>query len=169
MGPWTSAERNDPALRTFEASPLEALIGHYEFEDGTLGGGAFHSSSEPGFSGSGYAAFPETTGVGVWARAEDIYVPTTGTYLARIHYSSHVDRSVRLVTAIAGQNHAVVNNVFFPATGGNNSWSTLEVEIAFPGSNSADPTDANRNNAQLKIVATPDTGPNLDWVHVTAP
>lgn len=169
IGPWTSAERTDPTLRTFDAAPLEALIGHYEFEDGALGGGASHASTHPGFSGTGYAAFPEATGIGVWARAEDIYIPTTGTYLARIHYSSHVDRSVRLVTAIAGQNHAVLNNVFFPATGGNNSWSTLEVEIAFPGSNSADPNDANRDNAQLKIVATPDTGPNLDWVHVTAP
>ena len=169
MGPWTDTEKNDPSTRYFDASPLEALVGHYEFEDGSFGGGTMAATTQPGFSGSGYTVFPETTGVGVWARAEDLYVPATGTYRLRINYSSISDRTVRLVTAIDGSNHAVLNDVLFPSTGSDDSWAILEVEIDFPGSSSADPTDSGRQNAQFKVVATPETGPNLDWVQITAP
>ena len=83
----------------------------------------------------------------------------TGTYRVRIHYASAVDRTVRLVTAAQ-----VLNNVLFPATGSADSWSTLEVDILFNGS-----TSAGIDNESLKIVATPDSGPALDWVHISAP
>ncbi|NDV63208.1 cellulase family glycosylhydrolase [Puniceicoccales bacterium CK1056] len=159
MGPWTSSEQNNPSLRTFDAAPLEALVGRYEFEDGSTGGGVVSSDLLPGFTGSGYAAYPETTGLGTWARVDGIYIPTTGSYVVNIHYASAIERTVRLVSSAQ-----TLTNVVFPSTGSNDSWATLQVEINFSGSTSAD-----IGNESLKVVADPDVGPNLDWLHVTAP
>jgi hypothetical protein len=70
-----------------------------------------------------------------------------------------VDRTVRLVTSAQ-----TLTNVLFPSTGSDDSWATLEVEIDFAGS-----TSATVGNDSLKVVADPDIGPNLDWLHITAP
>jgi endoglucanase len=159
MGPWTSTEKDDPTKRRFDPAPLEALVGFYEFEDGSRGGGVASSSDEPGYSGSGYAAFPQATGVAVWARADSLYIPKTDTYVAKIHYASAVDRTVRVVTG--GQ---TLTGVVFPSTGGDDSWATLEVVVQFNASSGHD-----SGTESLKIVADPDPGPHLDWVHITRP
>ena len=159
MGPWTTNERNNPSLRTFDAAPLEALIGLYEFESGATGGGVSASADFPGYSGTGYATYPAATGVAVWARADGIYVPATGTYRVEIHYACDTDRTVRLVTGAQ-----VLNDVTFPSTGGFDSWATLAVEINFNAS-----TAAGVDEESLKVVALPDQGPSLDWIHLTAP
>lgn len=159
MGPWTSTQRDDPTTRSFDAAPLEGLVGLYQFEDGTLGGGSIVSDSEPGYSGSGYIAFPQTTGLGVWARADSVFIPKSGAYLAEIHYACAEDRTVRIVT-----NTEVMTNVVFPATGGSDSWSTLRIELLFTASSGHD-TDTE----SIKIVSDPDVAPNLDWVNITLP
>lgn len=159
MGPWNDDEKNDPSLRVFDPEPLEALIGRYEFEDGSRGGAVSWVDTFPGFTGTGYASFPQDTGFGTWARADSIYIPKSDTYVVNIHYSSAVDRTVRLVTGAEA-----LTDVLFPATGGPDSWDTLRVKIAFNASTSAD-----LDNESLKVVALPDPGPNLDWVHITAP
>ena len=49
MGPWIFSEQiQNPEQRSFDA-PLEALVGHYEFEDGTTGGGVSIANDQPGF------------------------------------------------------------------------------------------------------------------------
>jgi endoglucanase len=159
MGPWTSTEKDDPTTRRFDPAPLEALVGFYEFEDGSKGGGVIVSTDEPGYSGGGYAAFPQATGVAVWARADSIYIPKTDTYVAKIHYASAVDRTVRLVTGAQTLTH-----VLFPGTGRDDSWATLEVEVQFNASSGHD-----SDTESLKIVADPDPGPQVDWVHITCP
>jgi endoglucanase len=159
MGPWTSAEQNNPDQRYFDADPAEALVGRYEFEDGTSGGGVTSESDYAGFTGTGYAAFPTNTGVAVWARAEDLYIPADTNYLVQIHYASDTARELRLVSRNDTTTVQTINNVLFPATGGLNSWQTLEIEVAF--------TAGELGN--LKVVATPDPGVNLDWLRITLP
>jgi len=36
IGPWTSTEQNQPSTRSFDADPVEALIGRYEVENGQV-------------------------------------------------------------------------------------------------------------------------------------
>ena len=161
MGPWIySEQRVKPEQRSFDAEPLEALVGHYEFEEGTTGGGVSIANDEPGYKGTGYAAFPASTGTAVWARAESIYIPKNDTYAVKIHYASASDRLMRLVS----RNDTLgtvqtIDSQLFPATGGNDSWSTLTVNVLFEAGEEAD----------LKFVATPDTGVNLDWIRICLP
>lgn len=159
MGPWTTTQRDDPTTRSFDAAPLEGLVGLYQFEGGTMGGGSAVSNSEPGYSGSGYITFPQTTGLGVWARVDSVFIPKSGSYMAEIHYACAEDRTVRVVT-----NTEVMTNVVFPATGSSGSWSTLRLELLFNASSGHD-TDTE----SIKIVSDPDVAPNLDWVNITLP
>ncbi len=159
MGPWTTVEQNHPEQRTFDADPVEALIGRYEAENGSRGGDVSPSAEYAGFTGTGYAAFPTGSGVGTWARVENIYIPASTNYTVKIHYASEVDRSLRLVSRNDTATVQTLNNLLFPATGGLNSWRTLEVSIAFEAGESGN----------LKVVATPDPGVNLDWIHVALP
>ena len=161
MGPWIYSQQIiNPEQRSFDAEPLEALVGHYEFENGTTGGGVSVANTEPGFKGTGYLAYPTSTGASVWARAESIYIPKNDTYAVKIHYASASDRLLRLVS----RNDALgtvqtLDSQLFPATGGNDSWSTLTVNVLFEAGDEAD----------LKIVATPDVGVNLDWIRICLP
>lgn len=157
MGPWTNAEIYNPAQRRFDADPVEALIGRYEFEDGSRGGGVGHDSANAGFTGTGYAAFPTNTGVAVWARVDGIYIPKDDTYTVQIHYATEASRSLRLVSRNdSAMTVRTLNNVLFPATGGSSSWRTLALQVDFEAGESAD----------LKIVATPDEGVQLDWLRI---
>ena len=157
MGPWTSTEINNPDQRRFDADPLEALIGRYEFEAGSRGGGVEYHDANAGFTGTGYAAFPATTGVAVWARVDGIYIPKDSTYSVRIHYAADTPRALRLVSRNdSAATVQTLNDVLFPATGGLNSWQTLTVPVDFEAGELAD----------LKIVATPDEGVQLDWLRI---
>jgi endoglucanase len=161
MGPWVYSEQIvNPEQRSFDAEPLEALVGHYEFENGTTGGGVSIANDEPGYKGTGYASFPASTGTAVWARAESIYIPKDDTYAVKIHYASASDRLMRLVS----RNDTLgtvqtIDSQLFPATGGNDSWSTLTVNVLFEAGEEAD----------LKLVATPNEGVNLDWIRICLP
>ena len=160
MGPWIFSEQiQNPEQRSFDAGPLEALVGHYEFEDGTRGGGVSIANDQPGYKGTGYAAFPAGTGTAVWARAESIYIPKNDTYAVKIHYASDSDRLMRLVSRNDTATVQTIDSQLFPATGGNDSWSTLTVNVLFEAGEEAD----------LKIVATPDEGVNLDWIRICLP
>jgi hypothetical protein len=152
MGPWTTTEKNNPELRYFDADPVEALIGRYEFEAGSKGGGVATAATAAGFTGTGYAAFPAATGPGVWARVDGIYIPDTGTYVVQIHYASAVARTLRLVS-----NAEEITAQVFPATGSSNSWKTLEIPVSF----------AAGELAELTVVAAADEGVELDWLKIT--
>ena len=157
MGPWTNTEKNDPSTRYFDADPAEALIGRYEFEDGSRSTGVFYDDTAAGFTGTGYAAFPSSTGAAYWARVDNIYIPKTDTYAVQIHYASAADRDLRLVSRNdSGTTIQTISDLSFPATGGSNSWQTLEVQVDFEVGELAD----------LKIVALPDQGVQLDWLKV---
>lgn len=158
MGPWTSTEQNNPSTRTFDADPVEALIGRYEFEDGSVGGGVAAASAYAGYTGTGYRAFPTNTGVAVWARVDGIYIPANDTYTVQIHYAADTTNDLRLVSRNdSGATVHTVNDQTFPATGGLNSWKTIEIPVNFEAGDAAD----------LKIVAIPDEGVNLDWLKIT--
>jgi len=158
MGPWSSTERNNPATRHFDPDPVEALIGRYEFEEGSKGGGVFFDDTYAGFAGTGYAVFPTNTGAAVWARIEDIYIPANDTYKLLIHYASEITRTNRIVSHNGeGNTVGIIKNQIFPATGGFNNWGTMELFIDFEAGPSND----------LKIVARNDQGVHLDWLRVT--
>ncbi len=157
MGPWTHTELYNPTRRRFDADPVEALIGRYEFEEGSRGGGVSYVSVHAGFTGAGYASFPTDTGVAVWARVDGIYVPRDDTYTVQIHYATEMPRSLRLVSRNdLAATVQTLDNVLFPATGGSNSWRTLAVPLDFEAGEFAD----------LKVVATPGEGVQLDWLRI---
>ncbi|MEC7608718.1 MAG: hypothetical protein VX964_00960, partial [Verrucomicrobiota bacterium] len=150
----------------FDEGPLEALVGHYEFENGSLFNGLDVNTQYPGFKGNGYVKFPETTGNGVFIRSVDLYIPVSATYAVKIHYSSDTTRTLRVLSgnfidgSFAPTNAAgsAVNHVF-PATGGQDSWRTQTVNLYFE----AGPAP------QLKIVAYTEPGVNLDWLELSLP
>ena len=90
----------NPSNRAFDPDPLEALVGHYEFENGSLVGGLSVSQEYPGFKGSGYVEFPETVGNGIFIRSEDLYIPVSATYAVKIHYSSDTNHTLRVVSVV---------------------------------------------------------------------
>ena len=163
MGAWTQGSSGtipNPSLRAFDPDPVEALVGHYEFEDGSHGGGVSEQSVLPGYKDRGYKAFPESTGAGVWAQAQDIYVPATDTYEVKIHYSSAEARNLRVVSRNdLGTAVETIESQLFPATISADSWSTLSVNLNLEAGDAA----------SIRIVATPDSGVNLDWVEITLP
>jgi endoglucanase len=159
MGPWVE-EKTNPSLRSFDPDPVEALVGHYEFEEGTQGGGVRTATTVPGFKGSGYKTYPEATGNNVWARVDSIYIPKDDTYAVHIHYASATERTLRLVA----RNDALVTThtiteQLFPATGGADTWATQIVNVIFEAGDAAD----------LKIVADAVPGVDLDWLRITLP
>ena len=163
MGAWTTGSSGtilNPSLRAFDPDPVEALVGHYEFEDGSHGGGVSEQSVLPGYKDRGYKAFPENTGAGVWAQAQEIYVPATDTYEVKIHYSSAETRNLRVVSRNDfGTVVETIESQLFPATISADSWSTLSVNLALEAGDAA----------SIRIVATPDSGVNLDWIEITLP
>lgn len=159
MGPW-DAEKTNPSLRSFDPDPVEALVGHYEFEDGTQGGGVRSATAMPGFKGNGYKTFPEETGNNVWARVDSIYIPKNDTYAVHIHYASATARTLRIVARNdASVTTDTIADVVFPATGSNDTWDTKIINVIFEAGDAAD----------LKIVANNSPGVNLDWIHITLP
>ena len=165
MGEWTYGPNGtvqNPSNRAFDPDPLEALVGHYEFENGSLVGGLSVSQEYPGFKGSGYVEFPETVGNGIFIRSEDLYIPVSATYAVKIHYSSDTNHTLRVVSGnFIDGNFASANAVdhLFLATGGHDSWRTQTVNLYFE----AGPAP------QLKIVANTEPGVNLDWLELSLP
>ena len=169
MGEWTYGSNGtvqNPSNRAFDPDPLEALVGHYEFENGSLVGGLSVSQEYPGFKGSGYVEFPETVGNGIFIRSEDLYIPVSATYAVKIHYSSDTNHTLRVVSGnFIDGNFAPANAVgsavdhLFLATGGHDSWRTQTVNLHFE----AGPAP------QLKIVANTEPGVNLDWLEISLP
>ncbi|MEC9228642.1 MAG: cellulase family glycosylhydrolase [Verrucomicrobiota bacterium] len=169
MGEWTYGSNGtiqNPSNRAFDPDPLEALVGHYEFENGSLVGGLSVSQEYPGFKGSGYVEFPETVGNGIFIRSEDLYIPVSATYAVKIHYSSDTNRTLRVVSGnFIDGSFAPANVVgsavdhLFQATGGHDSWRTQTVNLYFE----AGPAP------QLKIVANTEPGVNLDWLELSLP
>jgi hypothetical protein len=152
LGPWNTLQINNPSTRFFKPDPVEALIGRYEAETGSVAGGVATSSAAAGYTGTGYQAFPTGSGSGIWARIDGIYIPQTNAYTVKFHYASETTKNLQLVTSAQTR-----NNITFPATGGSNSWKTLEVPISFDAGESAD----------LTVVALLDEGVNLDWIQIT--
>ena len=169
MGEWTYGSNGtvqNPSNRAFDPDPLEALVGHYEFENGSLVGGLSVSQEYPGFKGSGYVEFPETVGNGIFIRSEDLYIPVSATYAVKIHYSSDTNHTLRVVSGnFIDGNFAPANAVgsavdhLFLATGGHDSWRTQTVNLHFE----AGPAP------QLKIVANTEPWVNLDWLELSLP
>ena len=165
MGEWTYGPNGtvqNPSNRAFDPDPLEALVGHYEFENGSLVGGLSVSQEYPGFKGSGYVEFPETVGNGIFIRSEDLYIPVSATYAVKIHYSSDTNHTLRVVSGnFIDGSFAPANAVdhLFLATGGHDSWRTQTVNLYFE----AGPAP------QLKIVAYTEPGVNLDWLELSLP
>ena len=169
MGEWTYGPNgtvNNPSTRNFDPDPVEALVGHYEFENGSLVGGLTVSQQYPGFKGSGYVEFPETTGNGTFIRTEDLYIPASGTYAVRIHYSSDTTRTLRVVSGnFIDENFVPANAVgsavdqVFPATGADGSWRTQVIGLYFVAGVAP----------QLKIVANTEPGVSLDWLEISLP
>ncbi|MEC8650606.1 MAG: cellulase family glycosylhydrolase [Verrucomicrobiota bacterium] len=161
MGAWThgpSGTIQNPSLRAFDPDPVEALIGHYEFENGILVGVTL-SNQFPGYKGSGYITFPETSGKSIFVRTEDLYIPADGTYALKIRYSSSESRTMRLISRNDADTTVQVVNILFPGTGSTDSWTTQYVHLNFEAGQSA----------KLLIVALPDPGVNLDWLDITLP
>lgn len=163
MGPWgwnyyQTQWPNSMYTRSFDEDPVEALIGRYEFENGTKGGNVQYTSIYPGYSGNGYASFPSEVGWGVFAQINSIYIPKDDTYKIKIHYSSEEERALRIVSRNnEGAQTGMITEQIFPSTGGNSSWSTLEINIPFHAGETND----------LRIIALSNQGVNLDWIHIT--
>ena len=169
MGEWTYGPNGtvqNPSNRAFDPDPLEALVGHYEFENGSLVGGLSVSQEYPGFKGSGYVEFPETVGNGIFIRSEDLYIPVSATYAVKMHYSSDTNHTLRVVSgnfidgsfAPANAVGSAVDHLFL-ATGGHDSWRTQTVNLYFEAGLAP----------QLKIVANTEPGVNLDWLELSLP
>ena len=169
MGAWTTGSNGtiqNPSTRAFDEGPLEALVGHYEFEDGSLYNGLEVNGQYPGFKGNGYVKFPETIGNGIFIRSEDLYIPVSAIYAVKIHYSSDTTRTLRVLSghfidgsfAPANAVGSTVDHVF-PATGGHDSWGTQTVNLYFEAGLAP----------QLKIVANTEPGVSLDWLEISLP
>jgi aryl-phospho-beta-D-glucosidase BglC (GH1 family) len=169
MGAWTSGSNGtiqNPSTRDFDPDPVEALVGHYEFENGSLYNGLEVNDQYPGFKGNGYVKFPETIGNGIFMRTEDLYIPVSEIYAVKIHYSSDTTRTLRVVSGnftdgIFSPANAVGSAVdhLFPSTGGHDSWRTQTVNLYFEAGLAP----------QLKIVANTEPGVNLDWLEISLP
>jgi hypothetical protein len=165
MGAWTTGSNGtiqNPSTRDFDPDPVEALVGHYEFENGSLFNGLEVNDQYPGFKGNGYVKFPETIGNGILMRTEDLYIPVSEIYAVKIHYSSDTTRTLRVVSGnftdgIFSTANAVDH--LFPATGGHDSWRTQTVNLYFEAGLAP----------QLKIVANTEPGVNLDWLEISLP
>ena len=169
MGAWTTGSNGtiqNPSTRAFDEGPLEALVGHYEFENGSLYNGLEVNGQYPGFKGNGYVKFPETIGNGIFIRSEDLYIPVSATYAVKIHYSSDTNRTLRVLSGnFIDGSFAAANAVgsavdhLFPATGGHDSWRTQTVNLYFEAGLAP----------QLKIVANTEPGVSLDWLEISLP
>lgn len=169
MGTWSTGSNGtiqNPSTRDFDPDPVEALVGHYEFENGSLYNGLEVKGQYPGFKGNGYVKFPETIGNGIFIRSEDLYIPFSTIYSVKIHYSSDTTRTLRVLSGnFIDGSFAPANVVgsavdhLFPATGGHDSWSTQTVNLYFESGVAA----------QLKIVANNEPGVNLDWLEISLP
>ena len=134
------------------------MVGRYEFEDGSRGGNVQNANQYAGYSGTSYASYPTNTGWGVFAQVDDIFIPKEDTYKIKIHYSSDQPRTLRIVSRDNNnQQSGLVAQQIFPSTGGNSSWSTLDINVPFL---------AGETNS-LRIIALEDQGVQLDWIHVT--
>jgi endoglucanase len=156
MGPWTATQIDNPATRTFDADPAEALTTRFEAETQSLSGGVTISTVEPGYTGTGYAQFPGGTGTNVYCEING-YIPTTDAYVVQVRYASATPATLTLTSRNDSGSAVQTQGVAFPATGGANDWAVLNVTQNF----------AAGENARFRIVADTDTGPALDYVRWT--
>ncbi|MFL2860068.1 MAG: cellulase family glycosylhydrolase [Pontiellaceae bacterium] len=163
MGPWSwqyyTSNANQQLPRYFDADPVEALVGRYEFEDGSRGGNVQNTNQYAGYSGTSYASYPTNLGWGVFAQIDDIFIPKDDTYKIKILYSSEQDRTLRVVSRESnnGNQTGLIAQQVFPSTGGNSSWNFLEIDM---------PLNAGESNT-LRVIAFEEQGVQLDWIHVT--
>ena len=163
MGPWSwqyyTSNANQKLPRYFDADPVEALVGRYEFEDGSRGGNVQNANQYAGYSGTSYASYPTNLGWGVFAQIDDIFIPKDDTYKIKILYSSEQERTLRVVSRESnnGNQTGLIAQQVFPSTGGNSSWNFLEIDM---------PLNAGESNT-LRVIALEEQGVQLDWIHVT--
>jgi hypothetical protein len=156
MGPWTTTQINNPATRAFDADPLEALMTLYQTESQTFSGGVTNSSAAPGFTGTGYALFPASTGTNVYCEING-YIPTDDAYTVKIRYASPAAPTLTLKSL--NNSGAVVQSrsLLFPATGGSTCWAIATTTLNFQAG----------ENARLRIIADAEPGPAVDYVRLT--
>ena len=157
MGPWTSTEINNPALRTFDSNVVNALITFYEVEAGNQFNGVAVESTNSGFTGNGYITFPANDfGGGVFAN-QTIFIPRQDTYALTFRYASDIARNINIITTDNnGVNAHTIANETFPATGGFNVWGTHTVNALIePG-----------DSIIIKLVSVTEQGPNIDSITV---
>jgi hypothetical protein len=157
MGPWTTAEKNDPTLRYFHADVVEAMLMRYEAETGILSGGVAVGTTAPGYTGTGYVTYPAGVGANVYVSVDSLYIPRDDTYTVKIAYATDVDRDVTIQTwnDLGGLVDSKV--VTFSSTGSFSSWGIATVDIAFAAGTAG----------QFQVVADTVQGPNIDWIDIT--
>lgn len=156
MGPWTTTQVNNPATRTFDADPLEALMTKYQAESQTFSGDVTNSSALPGYTGTGYASFPATTGPSVYCQING-YIPATDTYVVAIRYASANNVTLSLNSLNDSGATVQTKSVSFPSTGSFNNWGLLKTTMSFQAG----------ENARLQIIADTVSGPIVDYVRFT--
>jgi hypothetical protein len=157
MGPWTTAEKNDPTLRYFHADVVEAMLMRYEAEGGILSGGVSIDTTVPGYTGTGYVTYPGGVGANVYVSVDSMYIPRDDTYTVKIAYATDVDRDVTIQTwdDLGGLVESKI--VTLPSTGSFSSWAVAEVDIDFSAGTAG----------QFQVIADTVQGPNIDWIDVT--
>ncbi|MEM9479817.1 MAG: cellulase family glycosylhydrolase [Verrucomicrobiota bacterium] len=147
MGPWTSLERTNPSLRTFQADPVEALVGNYQAETAIFLGAAVASSASYNFQGTGSALLPGSNDALEFA----VFVPREDEYEITIRYKS--DSPVTLSAQSFNTGGSLLDSETFmlAATPLANSWSVraLSLEMASDGSSRIVLT--NQSNQSLEI------------------
>ena len=156
MGSWTTTQVNNPATRTFDADPLEALMTLYQAESQTFSGGVTNSAAAPGFTGAGYAAFPAVTGTNVYCEI-NAYIPADDAYVIQIRYASAAARTLALKSLDNSGAIVQTQSLLLAATGASNSWAIATTTLSFQAG----------EHARLRIIADPDPGPVIDCVRFT--
>jgi hypothetical protein len=154
---WAIAERNvfgttrGPVWRfTTTATPPPLRL---EAENAVLSGGVVVASNNAGYSGSGFADYPGTTGTNV-AVTFNFALSSAGTRQLVIRYANggSTTRSLQLRV----NNVVVQNTVDFAITGAWTTWqSVTNSAVAFlSGTN------------KIELIATQTMGPNVDYVEL---
>jgi hypothetical protein len=157
MGPWTTAEKNDPSLRYFHADVVEVMLMRYEAEDGILSGGVAVDTTVPGYTGTGYVTYPASVGPTVYVSVDSMYIPRDDAYTVKVAYASDVDRDVTIQTWDDLGGLVESKTVTLPSTGSFSTWAVAEVDVAFAAGTAG----------QFQVIADTVQGPNIDWIDVT--
>ncbi len=122
MGPWGTAERNDPALREFQPEVVEALIGKYEAENATL-----ISNAEIGTDLSEREWVQcDALGEGL---TKTIYVPREQEYGLIVTYQTTADIEITVESKLPDGTLLDSVNVILPMNTYANSWSRASIPL----------------------------------------